>query len=85
MKKIFKEVLECAKNGKVDNNIEQLKSHLAKITGLTFPKESVAIWNIIRLSYNYYMDRGEVKNAEIIVEIFRPKTYIWKVINRYRE
>lgn len=87
MERIFQKVLENA-YGKIGadgkRNVEELIDFLNNETELKFPHNSIAIFTIIRQSYNYYVRQKKFKEAEKIANIYRPEGYVWKVINRYK-
>jgi hypothetical protein len=87
MERIFQKVLEHAKgergaDGK--KNVEELIDFLNTETSLKFPKNSIAIYTVIRQSYNYYMNKNENNDATQIPEIYEPAGYVWKVKNKYK-
>jgi hypothetical protein len=87
MVKIYQKVLEHAKGDLGEDgkrNVEELIDFLNLETKLKFPKNSIAIYTIIRQSYNYYMNKNEIKNAIQIPETYQPAGYVWKVKNKYQ-
>lgn len=87
MKRIYQKVLEHASgergaDGK--RNVEELIDFLNTETNLKFPKNSIAIYTVIRQSYNYYMNKNEINNAIQIPETYQPAGYVWKVKNKYK-
>jgi hypothetical protein len=87
MKKIYKKVFEKAEDERGTErkrNVKELIDFLNNNTELKFPKNSIAIFTIIRQSYNYYMEQKKFKEAEKIANTYRPEGYVWKVINRYK-
>ena len=86
MEKIYQKVLEHAKGERVqegEKNIEELLGFLNIETDLKFPKNSIAIFTIIRQSYNNYIEQNLFNEAEIIAKTYRPTGYVYKVLNKY--
>lgn len=88
MEKIYQKVFEQAKgergaDGK--RNVKELIDFLNNNTELKFPQNSIAIFTIIRQSYNYYMEQKMFKEAEKIANTYRPEGFVWKVINKYKQ
>ena len=87
MERIFQKVLKHAfgkRGADGKRNVKELIDFLNNNTELKFPKNSIAIFTIIRQSYNYYMEQKMFKEAEKIANTYRPEGYVWKVINRYK-
>ena len=87
MEKIYKKVFEKAeveRGTERKRNVKELIDFLNNNTELKFPKNSIAIFTIIRQSYNYYMEQKKFKEAEKIANTYRPEGYVWKIINRYK-
>jgi hypothetical protein len=87
MERIYQKVLEHANgergaDGK--RNVEELIEFLNTETNLKFPKNSIAIYTIIRQSYNYYMNKNGSNDAIEIAETYQPAGYVWKVKNKYK-
>lgn len=88
MESVCRKVLEhcCSSNRATgEEAVADLIIFLNNQTKLKFPSNSIAIYNIIRLSYVYFMDRKMQTEASLIVEKYRPKIYVWKVINKYKK
>jgi hypothetical protein len=88
MEEIYKKVLEHAnidigEEGEV--KVADLIDYLNNKTELVFPKNSIAIYTIIRHAYNFYMSQKLIKEAEKIVKTYSPEGYVWKVLNKYKK
>lgn len=88
MEEIYKKVLEHAnidigEEGPV--KVADLIVYLNYKTELVFPKNSIAIYTIIRHTYNFYMSQKLIKEAEKIVKTYSPEGYVWKVLNKYKK
>ena len=87
MERIYQKVLEHAygeRGADGKRNVEELINFLNNETELNFPKNSIAIYTIIRQSYNYFMNKNENDFANKIPEIYQPEGYLWKVKNKYK-
>lgn len=87
MKHIYQKVLVHAKGEREADgkkNVEELIDFLNTETELKFPKNSIAIYTIIRQSYNFHMEKKMFEEAEKIVKTYRPEGYVWKVLNKYK-
>ena len=82
MEKIYQKILGHAKSTRGPDskkNVAELIVFLNRETELKFPNNSIAIYNIIRQSYNYYMNKNETENAIQIPEAYQPKGYVCKI------
>lgn len=82
MEKIYEAVLLHSKNNTKTNKIE-LTVFLNKNTKMNITVGGLAINTIIRQAYNYYMKKQEYKNAYLILDTYKPRVYVWKVLNKY--
>lgn len=88
MEEIYKKVLEHASIDIEDEGpvkVADLIVYLNNKTELVFPKNSIAIYTIIRHTYNFYMSQKLIKEAEKIVKTYSPEGYVWKVLNKYKK
>lgn len=88
MEEIFQKVFEHAKGERVNDakkNVEELLDFLNIETELKFPKDSIAIFTIIRQSYNYFIKQNLFNEAEIIAKTYKPIGYVKKVLNKYKK
>ena len=82
MEKIYEAVLLHSKNNTKTNKIE-LTVFLNENTKMNITVGGLAINTIIRQAYNYYMKKQEYKNAYLILDTYKPRVYVWKVLNKY--
>lgn len=82
MKKIYEAVLLHSKNNTKTNKIE-LTVFLNKKTKMNITVGGLAINTIIRQAYNYYIKKQEYQNAYLILDTYKPRVYVWKVLNKY--
>ena len=82
MEEIYEAVLLHSKNN-TKTNKDELTVFLNKNTKMEITVGGLAINNIIRQAYNYYLKRKEYENAYLILDTYKPEVYLWKVINNY--
>ena len=82
MEKIYEAVLLHSKNNTKTNKIE-LTVFLNKNTKMNITVGGLAINTIIRQAYNHYMKKEEYENAYLILDTYKPRVYVWKVLNKY--
>ena len=82
MEKIYEAVLLHSKKNTKTNKIE-LTVFLNDNTKMNITVGGLAINTIIRQAYNYYMKKQEYKNAYLILDTYKPRVYVWKVLNKY--
>lgn len=84
---IYKKVLEHSDTTKeIDEKkaVIDLINYLNNETELSFPKNSVAIYTVIRHSYIHFKINKMNIEANKIVKTYKPYGYVLKVLRKYK-
>ena len=83
LEEMVKIVFETSKGADYPKDIQQLIGAINIYCKPPLKRDGKAIYTIVRIAYEYYMERGERANAMSIVNSFPSESYRWKMKHKY--